>query len=362
MSRYDNSNGGSNGSSNYDDRMEIKLQDYSTVSMEPESVNYTYHKKYGESFIANFENLNILDGIVFQREDKPGTWKVFSAGKFFHLNPEDGLVYENFDDEEGYSGEMSAQDVFDHPRVAGFSETFDKDYFYKPVGVVIESGGDIVVNEDLLEEGDMSVVNNQSVIPVGDASMMLSSKPWTRTFAKKLTEEGDSLVQDNGKEGDKRSYDSHNWLTTDDPTLRTELEGRELELWITEETSTFDGEEVTYQTPNLLDVKTGNFVTIDNGVSNEGDGESEQAAADGGTTTQSTSGATETESTESPDQPGDENGLPEGVPDKLDNLIDYMARNGKTDPDQIRSFSEDEVEDPDEIDWEAAAEVAERRS
>jgi len=373
MSRYNGNNGGSNGGNNngdYDDTT-VKLQKYAALRLEPTGVNANSHQQYGTSFIANFDATEVIDGIVFQREDKPGTWKVFSAGKFFNLNPEDGLVYENFDEDDGYTGEMSAQDILDHPRVAGFSETFGgTDFFYKPVGVVIEEAGDIATNGDVEVEA-----TDEPAIKVGESSMLLSNKSWVRTLAKKMTEEGDSIIKDNGKSGDESGdnpkYDNHEWLTTEDPTLRDELEGRTLELWVTEETSEWDdGEETTYTVPNVMDVKTGNFVTIDNGIGDADDAESDSGqtakATDGGTVSESSSDTSTTQSTETTDEPAmasdDKGGLPANVPDKLDDLIDYMARNGDTDAEEIREFAEDEVENPDDIDWEAAANEANQRA
>jgi uncharacterized protein YaiE (UPF0345 family) len=369
MSRYNGNNGGSNGGNNngdYDDTT-LKLQKYAALRLEPTDVTANGHSEFGTSFITNFEATEVIDGIVFQREDKPGTWKVFSAGKFFNLNPEDGLVYENFDEEGGYSGEMSAQDILDHPRVAGFSETFGgTDYFYQPVGVVVEEAGDIAIHQD----ADVETTDEPAIV-VGESSMLLSNKSWVRTLAKKMTAEGDSIINDNDSLEENPKYDSHEWLTSEDPSLRDELEGRTLELWVTEETRDWDdGETTTFTVPNLMDVKTGNFVTIDNGIGHGDDadaGGEKAAATDGGTMSKSSSDSTDTESTETTDSPSassdDDGGLPDNVPDKLDDLIDYMARNGDDNTaEEVRDFAEDEVENADDIDWEAAAEEANQRA
>lgn len=371
MSRYNSSNtqSSSGNSGDFEDDTTLKLQEYAAIRLEPSGLNGSSHQQYGASFITNFENAEVLDGIVLQRDDKPGTWKIFSAGKFFNLNPEDGRVYERFSEDDGYSNEMSADDILNHPRVAGFSETFGKtDYFYTPVAAVIEEADDIAVNDDLDVE-----TTDDNAVEVGDASMLLSNKPWTRTLAKKMSTMGDSIINDNGEYGEDAEnpkYDSHEWLATEDPTLRDELEGRTLELWVTEETmDTDDDGEQTYTTPNLMDVKTGNFVTIDNGISDGDDGASggsdKAAATDGGAKADSGSDTTDTQTTESPAEPStssDDTGLPENVPEKLNDLIDYMARNGETTADEMRSFAEDEVDDPDEIDWEAAANEANQRA
>lgn len=390
MSRYNGNNGGSNGSNNndYDDDITLKIKPYSTVRLTPTEANGNLHDRYGASFITNYDDAQILDGIVLQRDDKPQTWNVYSADKFFNLNPEDGLVYENYSDDEGYTEQMSAQDILEHPRVAGHSTSGgNSDYYFQPVGVVIEEAGDIAMHDDA--DADIETTDEPAIV-VGGASTLLSNSSWVRTYAKKMAARGDSIVSDNDKDPTPRGeddinpkYNSHEWMSTHDPDLRQQLEGRTLELWVTEETNEWeDGETSTYTVPNLKDVKTGNFVTIDNGVESGDDSETDasddtqQAATDGGTVTDSgsstdsgttspstTDSTTSTDSSSSTDDSSD--GLPENVPDKLDNLIDYMAKNadGETvEAQEVQSFAEDEVENVDEIDWEAAAEEANQRA
>jgi hypothetical protein len=367
MSRYNNTKSQSNDNNNdFDDDVEIKLKEYSTIRFTPTSVTGNLHDQFGESFIQSYEDLEILDGIVLRRDDKPMTWNVYSADKFFNLNPEDGLVYENYDDENGYTGQMSAQDILEHPRVAGHSTSAGgNDYYFTPIGVVIEEAEDIAVADDAEVE-----VGDAPSIVAGDASMLLGNNAWVRTFAKLMTEEGDSIINDNGKMPTDRGepevnpkYDGFDWMTTTEPTIREDLEGRELDLFVTREQADFDDGDQTYLTPNLMDVSTGEFINIDNDESGDVDSGQQAKATDGGTTTADTS---DTSSTESPDEPStasnDDGGLPENVPDKLDDLIDYMARNGDTTPDEIRSFAEDEVEDVEAVDWEAAANEANQRA
>lgn len=378
MSRYNNSGGSSNGNNNdgdndYDDDTTLKIKEYSTVRLTPKNANAFRHDQFGASFITNYSDAEILDGVVLQREDKPDTWNVYSADKWFNLNPEDGLVYENFSEEDGYTNQMSAQDILEHPRVAGHSTSGgNSDYYFKPVGVVIEEAGDIAIHDD----ADVETTDEPAIV-VGPASTLLSNNSWVRTFAKKMSAEGDGIVNDNGmdptprgEDDDNPKYNSHEWLTTEDPTLRSELEGRALELWVTRETTEWeDGDSTTYTVPNLMDVKTGEFVTIDNALGEESDdsesSDSDKAATDGGTVADSGSDSSATESTESPEEPSAsaDSGLPENVPDKLDDLIDYMARNGDDNSaEDIRSFAADEVDNPDDIDWEAAANEANQRA
>ena len=395
MSRYNQHSGSGTGSStsgDFDD-ITLKLQKYSAIRVTGDRVN-AFDSQYGDKFIAGFDDVEILDGIVFQRDDKLGTWKVFSPGKFFNVDPDTGKVYEQAtpgDNGVEYSNEMSAQEILDHPRVVGFSETFGgSDYFYTPVGAIVEKSGDMATNNDL------EVKTTSDSIVVGEVSMLLSNKSWVRALAKLITTDGDDIIaKEENDNGNMVSVtESHGWLTNMDPELRGGLEGREMELFIIEETAKFDDEEVQYLTPILLDAKTGERITIDNFDGDESESESESdtaseaedeadsepekaATADGGTQAASTSDDSATESTETTESPdnteaadeatsvSDESGddTPANVPAVLDDLIDYFARtDGEVEPDELREFAEDEVDDLDSIDWEAAAAEVERRA
>jgi len=397
MSRYNQHSGSGTGSStsgDFDD-ITLKLQKYSAIRVTGDRVN-AFDSQYGDKFIAGFDDVEILDGIVFQRDNKPGTWKVFSPGKFFNVDPDTGKVYEQAtpgDNGVEYSNEMSAQEILDHPRVIGFSETFGgNDYFYTPVGAIVEGSGDMATNNDL------EVKTTSDSIVVGEVSMLLSNSSWVRTLAKLITADGDDIIaKEEGDNGDMVSVtESHGWLTNMDPELREGIEGREMELFIIEETAEFGDEEVQYTTPILLDAKTGERITIDNFDGDESESESESdtaseaedeadseaeqtATADGGTQAASTSddSATEsTETTESADEPevadeatsvsdesGDDTESNADDFEEVDDLLDYFARtDGEVEPDELREFSEDEVDDLDSIDWEAAAAEVERRA
>jgi len=390
MSRYNQHSGSGTGSSSNDgdfDDTTLKLQKYSAIRVTGKRVN-AFDSKYGDKFIVGFDDVEILDGIVFQREDEQDTWKVFSPGKFFAVDSDTGKVYEKaVEQDDGsmeFKNEMSAQDILEHPRVLGFSETFGgNDYFYQPVGVVVEATGSIATNDDLHIE-----TTDQPSITVGEVSMLLSNKSWVRTIAKLLTEQGNDIIAtEENEEGNTVSVtDGHGWLTTMEPSLREGIEGREMELFIIEETQNFGGEDVTYSTPILLDAKTGERITIDNfdgdddgdeSVAESTSGAEQAAATDGGTQAASTSdnSATEsTETTESADEPeaadeatsvSDESGddTPANVPAVLGDLIDYFARtDGEVEPDELREFAEDEVDDPDDVDWDAAAAEVESRA
>lgn len=364
MTRYNtfaNGNGNSSGNNGDYDDVTLKLQKYSAIAITGDRVN-AFESQYGESLIVGFEDVEVLDGIVFQRDDKPGTWKVLSHAKFFGVDEETGAVL-NGNDEE-----MSAQDVLEHPRVLGFSETFGgTDYFYTPVGAVVEGTGDIATNDDL------GVETNDNGIVVGEVSMLLSNKSWVRTFGKLLTAQGEDLINTEFDEnGDEVPItDSSGWLSTLEPSLRDGIEGRRMELFVIEETAEFGGEEYTYTTPVLLDQKTGERITIDNDVSEMEADDAQEAeaptpAADGGAVAESApQDDAEPEATQEPaDEPDADSA---DLPEELDDLLDYFARtsNGGEDiptADEIREFAADEVNDADAVDWDAAAVEVERRA
>lgn len=365
MSRYNSYSGSGTGSStsggDFDD-ITLKLQKYSALSVVGNRVN-AFDSQYGDTFVVGFEDVKVLDGIVFQREDKPDTWKVFSPGKFFDVDPDTGLVL-NRD-----GNEMTAEEILNHPRVLGFSETFGgNDYFYTPVGVAVEAGDDIEVNSDL------DVETEDNAIVVGEVSMLLKNKSWVRTLAKLLTAEGDGIINDDGgtREDGNPKYEQHGWLTTMDPGIRDGIEGREMELFIIEESLEGDDGEVTYSTPILLDSKTGERITIDN--FGDGDDAADEAAdapepeaeaepakaTDGGA--QAAQAPAETADDEA-DEADDEGDSEANIPAVLDDLINYFARtDGSVEPEELREFAADEVDNPDDVDWDAAAAEVEARA
>jgi hypothetical protein len=266
--------------------------------------------------------------------------------------------------------EMSAQELLDYPYVQTHDETFGgDDYYYTPVGVAVEQAEDVATNDEL----DVEVEDNGIV--VGDSSLMLSNKSWARKLAKLLTEQGDDII---AKDDDGQAVgEDYDWLTTLEPDLREGIEGREMILFVKEDTFTPDDsdEAITYTKPILLDAATEEAITLNNeSDSEEGqDAESEppKAAADGGPQAESGSGSTDTsspEQTESPEttddgsESTDENATGD-VPEELEELVGYYARTDGTDTtvEDIRSMGEEEVEDPDSVDWDAVlAEVHER--
>lgn len=339
------------------------------MSLEPESVGY-YDSNWGDRLILSFENATLLDGVVFRRADDHTTWKVFSTGKWFNLNAEDGLPYESYDAEaDEYSDEMTAEDVLEHPRVQGFQETHvGDDYFYEPVGVVVEENETVAVNDDIvgeeygLSEAQAEQARDETEIPVrdGNATMLCANRAWVRTFAKKTTTSGEAAISD------EQTYEDYGWLADTQPEFRPELVGRTLEMWIGEQPvpDEADTDQDTFTAPNIIDSKTGVQVTIENGLEEsepESEPEPEEAttAADGGAVAEAEQGGSSSPSPlpSSSENPSETDEIVDGnVPDVLDDLLDYFIKRGETvDADTLRDFAEEKVDDPDAVDWESAA-------
>jgi hypothetical protein len=365
MSRYNSysgsSTGGSNNNNNDYNDTNIKLKPNSTLRVTGHRVN-AFDGTFGDLFVAGFEDAAVLDGVVLAREDKPDTWKVFGFSKLKNISVNEDGVPVDSDGEE-----LSAKEILESPYVQGYSETHSgDDYYYEPVGVVIEQADDVATNgADTTDDG---------AIEIGEVSMLLNNKSWARKLAKLLTQQGEDYIRTTTDESGNvvPVTDGREWFTSYNPDLRDGIEGREIELFVIRETFTPNGEdeEITYYAPILLDAATGERITLDNGSSSDtAVQEPEPVAADGGATAADTeSSETDTESpetTESPstddetDASGDAGGH---VPDELDDLLDYFARTDgeDTSADDLREMAEDEV-DVDEVDWDAAvAEVHSR--
>jgi hypothetical protein len=364
---YDDSSGTGGNSGDYDDETEIKLQNYATLALTGKRVA-AFNGNWGDKFIAGFDDTRVLDGVVLRRDDSHDTWKVFPLDKFKDIGVnEDGIPVDlSESDSVEDAPEMSAQELLDYPYVQTHDETFGgDDYYYTPVGVAVEQAEDVATNDEL----DVEVEDNGIV--VGDSSLMLSNKSWARKLAKLLTEQGDDII---AKDDDGQAVgEDYDWLTTLEPDLREGIEGREMILFVKEDTFTPDDsdEAITYTKPILLDAATEEAITLNNeSDSEEGqDTESEppKAAADGGPQAESGSGSTDTsspEQTESPETTDDGSESTGNVPEELEELVGYYARTDGTDTtvDDIRSMGEGEVEDPESVDWDAVLDEVHARA
>jgi len=376
MPRYNQHSGSGTGTGNseeYDDTT-LKLQKYTTMRGTFDEVKLL-NTDYGDRILAKFNNVSVLDGVVMQRDDKPGTWKVFGFGDLGFNVGDDGLVYESYDaNTDEFNGEMSADEILSHPRVQGFSEgPFGSTgtLWYTPVGVVVEDGNDIAVNEDIID------TPNTTEVPIGSVAMFLANRSWVRTLLKLVTESGNSVIEttENDKGRTVPVTEDRGWLTIDEPSLREEIADRTIELFIIEESQTFEGddEETTWSTPILLDSKTSERITIDNDAEESNDSDADEsadaepekaAATDGGAAAAQPSGNQSSTSTAAPEPSTEPDGddteadadADGAVPEVLDDLIDYFARTeGEVTADEFREFAADEVDDPDAVDWDAAA-------
>jgi hypothetical protein len=220
------SNDNGNNSNDYDDnedRANLTLSRNTAVNGVLDSLGDYSHPEYGKSLIVDVNDVTVLDGIVMEKEDKDETYKVFSWDEFGFKRDEDGVP------------QVEEEDI---PRrhkinVAGNS------HVYKTVGHAAE-GRDDLDDEFWLD----------------DVTMWMNVSSKSRTLAKILSVLGEAAVPDDG-----RWTDDYEWLRDGAGELRSELEGKEVELFFKEisyETEDDNGDKVSrsYDQAVVMDVET----------------------------------------------------------------------------------------------------------
>ena len=288
----DYNSGSSSGSSNggdYEERDSLKMTNYAIVSFEVDRLAEYTGSQYGQSVFVDLNDVQVHHGLVYDRfyGDDDDTIKVFGFGKWFQTN-EDGTL-----DEE-------IQDELINRRI---SEEFGGNQFpYEYVDHVTE--------------------DNDDVIDLGNMSFSLGNSTKYRTMLKVFSKSGHDAIDD--------KEDEYNWADENEIELRDDLEGRRLLMFFKQESFVPDGEDeaIDYTDAVILDAETGAGVTIQNGESDSSgsDDEEESGGTVGG---------------------DDDDGLPEGVPEEADDIIDFMARTNETDPDQVEQLVSGEADEYD---------------
>jgi len=286
-----NNSGGGDG--DYEERPRLSMNNYAIASFVVSDLS-EYTGDYGQNVYVNLDDVELMHGMFYDRtwEGPDGAddyddkmMKLFGFGDWFDTN-EDGTLAEEIDEK------------FINHRI---SEKFGSNKFpYEFVELVTE-------DEDPIEVGDME--------------MKLRNSTKNRTFLKVLTDQGHDVIDD--KENDI------SWVNENNMTLRDDILGRRIVLFFKETTWTPDGQDepVTYTDAVVLDAETGAGVTIQNGSSDSDSSDDSSSGTLGGD--------------------DEDDGLPEGVPEDADDIIDFMARTGETDPDQVDNLVGDEAEDYD---------------
>jgi hypothetical protein len=305
MSIYDtdyNSGGNSgnnSGSDDFEDRANLKLDKNAAIQFSVSRLD-EYGDSYGQKLIVDMDDVEVLDGILMERSpgsDDDNTVKIFSWGTWFDTD-DNGQLLED----------VSKDDV-----PTRHAESFgSNDYSYELVDAVQE-GGD--------------------TIEVGNLTGWFLNQTKYRTFAKVFTPQGHNVVAD--------KEDDYNWLATDSPAVREDLQGRRVTMFFAKQSFTPDDQDepVEYTDAVLLDANSGAGITIANGSSSSGS----SGSSSGG------SGSV-----------GGSGGLPDGVPEAADDMIDFLARTEQTDPDEIETVIESEVGDAS-YDLEAVVDEIESR-
>lgn len=308
MSRYNTSGGSSNGGDNdYDDDRVFKLTKYCQIEGTVDRLNQ-FTGDYGQTGILGYSDVQVLDGMLYQRTDDENKLKVFSWDDLYDRDDEGNLPD---DVDKSTAPERKSE------KVAGST------YRYELIDSAIEGRTDPV--------------------EVGDITMFLSNSSASRTLMKTLTTAGHDAVVDKD--------DDFGWMLSD-LSLRPDLDERRVIHFHVQESFTPDGESesVEFTAPVLLDAKTEERITIPNG---DGD-DSGSSQAEGGSLGDSGG------SDDTTDDSGGE--VPSGVPDEADGLIDYFARTGEDDAENVEQMLESEVPDMSAVDMDAVMEEIQVRA
>jgi len=307
MSRYNSTGSSSNGDNNYDDDTIFKLTKYCQIEGTVERLKQ-FTGDYGQTTILGYDDVQVLDGMLYARTDNENKLKVFSWDDLYDRDDEGNLP----DDVT-----VDTAPARKSEKVAGST------YRYELIDAAIEGRTDPV--------------------DVGSITMFLSNSSASRTLMKKLTTAGHNAIVDKD--------DDFGWALND-LELRPELDERRVIHFHIQDSFTPPGESeaVQFTAPVVLDAKTEEHITIPNGDS------------DGGGSSQSSSGSLGGSggSGDATDTPSGT--VPSGVPDEADGLIDYFARTGEDNVENVEQMLESEVPDMNAVDMDAVMSEIQQRA
>ncbi|UBF19656.1 hypothetical protein HRTV-10_gp72 [Halorubrum tailed virus 10] len=299
MSLFDtdyNSGGNTNNSGasgDFEERISLKMNNYAFISFKIGRLGEYTGSSYGQSLIVDADDVEVIDGIVMERspgDESDDTIKVFGWDTWFAT-----------DDNGAPTEDVGVDEV-----PSRHNEQFGSNNFtYK-------------LQEAVREDDDP--------VSLGNCTLWLSNGTKNRTFAKVITPAGHDVVDDKD--------DNYNWLNDDALELRDDLEGRRIILSYYKDGFLPDDAEseddyVEYTDAKVLDAETFAGITIANS-GGDGDDSDESSGSSGG----SLGGGDDSDEE-----------LPEGVPQAADQIIDFMANTGETNPENVEQLVAGEVGD-----------------
>ena len=306
MSRYSNTNSSSNGGDNNYDDLVFKLTKYCQIEGTVDRLKQ-FTGDYGQTTILGYDDVQVLDGMLYARTDDENKLKVFSWDDLYDRD-EDGNLPDDVT--------VDTAPARKSEKVAGST------YRYELIDAAIEGRTDPV--------------------DVGNITMFLSNSSASRTLMKKLTTAGHNAIVD--------KEDDFGWALNE-LTLRPELDERRVIHFHVQDSFTPQGESeaIQFTAPVLLDAKTEEHITIPN---EDNDDSSSQASSD----SLSGSGGSD-DTTDTPS-----GNVPSGVPDEADGLIDYFARTGEDNAENVEQMLESEVPDMNAVDMDAVMSEIQQRA
>jgi peroxiredoxin family protein len=218
-SRYSSTSTGSgNNNDNYeefDDDVRLSIGKQTAIRGTFWGLGQFTHDKYGQSLIANIEDVEIIDGVLMERKDDSSRTRIFSLNEL-------GYDRDEID---------SVDDIPERKTI----KAGNNKYVYQLVDAVLEG------HDDLGEP-----------VTVGNVTIFFSSGSKGRTTAELVTEAGENALTESA------FNDDHNWLEDDVAELRDGLEDREVEFFFRKiQYEKDNGDTVRYPRAVAIDSETG---------------------------------------------------------------------------------------------------------
>lgn len=305
MVNYSNHEGG-NGNGN--DDYTLSTMTYAAIDGDFDGIRIG-NSDFGQSIGERYENVALVDGALYVRQDDPDKLKLFSWAS---------LGYDSEEDDFG-------PDVAPNRNSENYGGTT---YTYELVAARVASTGEVVIEGTDgmdIEENDEGFPQFGSVVIWNGGSADSGPNSTAKTAARTLSNMGRASVVDED--------DHYNWLH-EDVEAREEVQGERIRRFKVER----EGEEYSFYTPVFIHKKFDERLSIPN---------------DGGQSSDDTSSQSQEEETSSSSSSGvaaaaqqaTSNGS--AFPAEIDDIIDYCAEEGITDRDDVTGTLQVMANNPD---------------
>lgn len=318
MVNYSEHESGS-GSTNTEDDYTLSTMTYAAIDGNFDGIRIG-NSDYGQSIGERYEDVSLVDGALYVRQDDNSKLKLFSWAS---------LGYDPEEDEFG-------PDVAPNRNSENYGGTT---YTYELLAARVAATGEVVTNDDNIIENEMVDWENEGpdglptfghAVIWNGGSKKNGPNSTAKTAARTLSNMGRAAVIDED--------DHYAWLD-EDVEAREEVAGERLRRFKVER----EGEEYSFYTPVFIHKKFDERLTIPNGdgqqksdtsdSSNEASGETQTDSDDGASEADTSGSSGATSGIAAAAAQATSNGS--AFPPEVDDIIDYCAEEGITDAEDI---------------------------